>query len=174
MTREEFGILVSAMVSLYPEMNLMRDPDAARIWYAMMGDMDYQTASRALQYHVNTSPYAPKVVDFRRYAARGETEMTAEEAWALVTRALRNGLYGAEEEFAKLPEGVKRAVGSPVNLREWAQLGKDEVQSVQKSHFVRAYRTEMERAEQDRLLPLGLRGEENAKIEVRSQSSQDD
>ena len=167
MTREEFGVLASAMVSLYPEMNLMRDPDAARIWYAMMGDMDYQTASRALQYHVNTSPYAPKVVDFRRYAAQRD-DMNTEEAWALVTRALRNGLYGAEEEYAKLPDKVQRAVGSPVNLREWSQLGKDEVQSVQKSHFARAYRTEMERAEQDRLLPLGLRGGENAAIEEKA------
>lgn len=170
MTREEFSVLAKAMNTLYWDMKLADNKGAMDIWYAMMGDMDYQTASRALQYHVNTSPYAPKVVDFRRYAARGETEMTAEEAWAVVTRALRNGLYGAEEEYAKLPEGVKRAVGSPVNLREWAQLGKEEVQSVQKSHFVRAYRTEMERAEQDRLLPLGLRGETNAKIEVRSES----
>lgn len=164
MTKEEFSILAKAMNTLFPDMNLLRDRDAMDIWYAMIGDIDYKTASQALQAHVNTSPYPPKVVDFRKFANRSTGVMNAEEAWALVTKALRNGIYGAEEEFAKLPKDVQKAVGSPVNLREWAQLEKDDVQGVQKSHFVRAYRVEAERTERDNLLPPSLRGGEHEAI----------
>lgn len=153
MTREEFSILAKAMNTMFPEMNLLRDKDAMDIWYAMMGDIDYHTASRALQLHVNSSPYPPRVVDFRRFASAPSGQLNAEEAWALVTKAIRNGIYGAEEEYEKLPKAVQKAVGSPVNLREWAQLEKDDVQGVQKSHFVRAYRVEAERIDKQNMLP---------------------
>ena len=34
--------------------------------------------------------------------------------------AMRNGIYGAEEEYAKLPEEVKR-VCSVSDIRDWAK-----------------------------------------------------
>lgn len=172
MTVDEFDILVKAMKAMYADPKFIADSTAYEMWYSLIGYMNYQTASEALQAHLRTSTRLPAVADFVKYASQKSNPqaLNAEEAWALVTKALRNGLYGAEEEYAKLPPAIQKAVGSPINLREWAQLEKDDVQGVQKSHFVRAYRTEMERAEQDRLLPLGLRGETNAKIEVRSES----
>lgn len=162
MTREEFLTLAKAMTTMFPDMNLAKDPEAMEIWFAMMGDIDYRTASMALQAHVNTSPYPPKVVDFRRFANRQKTEgLNEEEAWALVTKAVRNGAYGAEEEFAKLPDIVQKAVGSPVNLEAWSQLPSDEVHTVVSSNFMRQYRTETEKASKETMVSDALRIEEN-------------
>jgi predicted small lipoprotein YifL len=67
-------------------------------------------------------------------------EMTEQEAWALVSKAIRNSAYNSAEEFAKLPPVVQRLVGSPSQLREWGQMDSDTVNSVVASNFQRSYR----------------------------------
>lgn len=162
MTREEFNVIAKAMNAFYPGMKILSDVDTMNAWYAMIGNMDYQTASEALKAHVNTSPYEPKVVDFRKYANRQKTEcLNEEEAWALVTKAIRNGAYGSEEEFAKLPDIVQKAVGSPVNLEAWSQLPSDEVHTVVSSNFMRQYRTETEKASKETMVNDAFRIEEH-------------
>ena len=78
-------------------------------------------------------------------------------AWALVSRALRNGTYGAEEEFNKLPDDVKRAVGSPEQLHNWATTDEKTVETVIQSNFMRTYRTVIERKNQTAMLPESIK-----------------
>lgn len=168
MTREEFSILAKAMNTMFPEMNLRKDPDAMSVWYAMMGDMDYAIASKALQVHVSTSPYPPRVVDFRKYENAVKTDfMNEQQAWSLVTKAIRNSNYAAQEEFDKLPPIAQKAVGSPVNLASWAQLPSNEVHTVVASQFMRSFRAETERAKTEAMTPdyLRLAEEETKRIE---------
>ena len=79
------------------------------------------------------------------------------EAWALVSRATRNGLYGYKEEFEKLPPDIRRVVGSPEQLKAWAAMEADEVESVIASHFMRAYRMVEQRDREAVLLPRFIR-----------------
>ena len=69
-----------------------------------------------------------------------QPEMTEGEAWGLVSRALRNSAYDSQREFDALPPRLQRLVGSPNQLREWAMLDADTVQSVIASNFQRSYR----------------------------------
>ena len=46
----------------------------------------------------------------------------------------------SDEEFAKLPPDVQRAVGSPNMLRTWAVVNYEELQTVIASNFKRDYR----------------------------------
>jgi hypothetical protein len=71
-------------------------------------------------------------------------QMNEMEAWSLVRKAISNGYYGAEEEFAKLPDDVKRAVGSASQLRTWA-MDSGFNEGVAMSQFQRVYRTQQER-----------------------------
>ena len=109
--------------------------------------------------------------------------MTATEAWALVRKAIRNGYYGAEEEFEKLPTACQRAIGSPSNLRELAQLDIDQVETVEQSHFIKAYNTQTEREREVEKMPASIKslvakiteqkklsGNETLKLGVRNQS----
>ena len=47
-------------------------------------------------------------------------EYTNTECASLIRRAFSNAAYHAEEEFERLPEICRRAVGTPHNLVEWS------------------------------------------------------
>ena len=95
--------------------------------------------------------------------------MSELEAWAIVRKAIGRSNYYAEEEFEKLPEACKMAVGNPSNLREWAMMDSDQVGTVEQSHFVRNYRTAMQRIKEDRRMPEKVR---TAIAEVKKQQMQ--
>ena len=116
----------------------------------MLKDLDYEVLTSAVQKHMMTSPFPPTIADLRSNAAQflpggSATEMTDLEAWELVRRAISNSGYHADEEFQKLPELVQKAVGNPANLREWATMDIETVNSVEQSHFIRAYRSVVSR-----------------------------
>lgn len=71
---------------------------------------------------------------------RDKGGLNEQDAWELITNALRNSSYGSAEEFAKLPADVQRAVGSHNMLRSWAAVNISELQTVIASNFKRDYR----------------------------------
>lgn len=81
---------------------------------------------------------------------------TETEALSMVVKAVRNGIYGSEEEFAKLPAAVQKAVGSPTMLTEWATTPAESAE-VWHSNFLRTYRTVRDRVEKERALPESMR-----------------
>lgn len=83
----------------------------------------------------------------------GSDELTEAEAWNLVSKAVKNGLYGAVEEFEKLPPAVKRIVGSPSQLRDWASMDSDTLHSVVASNFQRSYKVVATREKEIAALP---------------------
>ena len=84
-------------------------------------------------------------------------ERTETEAWAMVSKALHNSLYGYREEFDKLPPEVQGAVGNAEMLREWARLDEDEVQTVVASNFQRSYRARARTVREFGKLPASVR-----------------
>lgn len=140
---------------MYPDPKFIADKYAADIWFQMLNDLPYEVASAAIQKHILTSSYPPTVADIRKSAVTLTTpqEQNAEEAWARAKLAIRNGIYHAEEEFEELPETVQRAIGSPGNLREMAMMDSDELNTVEKSHFIRTYNTELTKNRENALMP---------------------
>lgn len=80
------------------------------------------------------------------------------DAWSMVSKALRNSTYHAEEEFAALPPVLQRTVGNPSNLKEWAGMEMDTVNSVIQSHVVRNYRVAVKSMRDDAKIPPALMG----------------
>ena len=62
----------------------------------------------------------------------------ANEAWAQVRRAARNGLYHAKEEFSLLPKDIQTVIVSASYLHDLA-LDKHINLSIEKMLFVNAY-----------------------------------
>lgn len=83
--------------------------------------------------------------------------LTETEAWALVSKACKNGIYGYKEEFEKLPQDVQKAVGRPEQLREWAMMDEYTVGSVVASNFMRSYRAAAKRTEEYLQIPTEIR-----------------
>lgn len=173
MEREQFKVLVKAMKAVYAQPTFIPDQDAFNVWFALLGDLPYKQAELAVQKHMATEKFPPTIADIREKAEQitsvKETEMSELEAWAIVRKAIGRSSYYAEEEFEKLPEACKMAVGNPSNLREWAMMDSDQVGTVEQSHFVRNYRTAMQRIKEDRRIPEKVR---MAIAEVKKQQMQ--
>ena len=160
MTKDQFKILVKAMKAVYTNPGFIPDNDAFDVWYSMLKDLDYALASRAVQMHMQTEETPPTVAGIRKQSAKLKADETDDlnetAAWYLVLKAIRRSTYYSEEEFAKLPATVQRAVASPKQLREWAMLedvdGK--TLTVIQSNFQRTFRAEQQRErERSKLSP---------------------
>ena len=160
MTREQFKVLVKAMKAVYTNPGFIPDQDAFDVWYSMLKDLDYAIASRAVQMHLQTEESPPTVAGIRKQSVKLKADeaddLNETAAWSLVLKAIRRSTYYSEEEFAKLPATVQRAVASPKQLREWAMLedvdGK--TLTVIQSNFQRTFRAEQQRErERSKLSP---------------------
>lgn len=161
-TREQFGILVKGMKAVYTKPSFIPDKDAFNIWFELLKDLDYETLSYAVKKHMQSEEKEPSVASIRKHALdlqviQGD-ELNDIAAWGLVLKAMRNSAYHAEEEFAKLPPIIQRAVANPGQLHEWA-ISEDvdgTWMSVTQSNFMRTYRAELAKEKELRKLSLDL------------------
>ncbi len=161
MVDEEFKILVKAMRAVYTQATFIPDQYAYRVWFKLLNDLDYKDCQRAVQEHMTTCKFPPTIADIRTlvasYHVEREEGLGELEAWALVRRAVGNSIYASVAEFEKLPELVKKAVGSPENLCEWGKTEISETQTVIQSHFLRSFRIARERDIQQKKLQPHMR-----------------
>lgn len=162
MTRDETKQILMRIQTTYPNckpqgsISLVVD-----VWHEYLAEFQYTDILAAVKAFVLTdsSGFAPSVgqiINQLRKMACGD-ELSDLEAWAMVSRALRNGTYGANEEFEKLPPMVQKAVGTPSNLRNWAMAEDGSVETVIMSQFLRTYKTVCSRENEKMMLPQSLR-----------------
>lgn len=154
MTIQETRKLITIIASTYPLFQ-PKDPNGTlQAWAWALEPYDFVEVQKGLAAYIrsDTSGYAPSVGQLVGKAKETLSgELSDGEAWGMVVLALRNGTYGAEREFAKLPEVVQRAVGSPQVITQWAQLEESMLTGVEAS-FKRAYKAESARAQAKRSL----------------------
>ena len=161
MTRDETKNIIRFISDCYPTFHPNNISEMIDTWTLMLGDYSYLDMQKALKAYVlsETKGFAPspgQLID-NLVMLKHENEMSALEAWALVEDAVSNSIYHSEEEFTKLPPVIQRAIGNHNVLREWATMETSTVQSVEQSHFIRAYNTELQREIQNSKLPLNMK-----------------
>lgn len=161
MTRDETIKILMVIQAAYPNYKPQDKTVAVNVWAEMLSDIPYEQVSIAVKAYIqtDTSGFAPSVGDIREkvrdiFSKKDDLNETA--AWSLVMKAIRRSTYYSEEEFAKLPPVVRRAVASPKQLREWATLedvdGK--AMTVIQANFQRTFRMEQKRErERNKLSP---------------------
>ena len=146
--------------TFYPNYQVENKEFTINAWYSIIGDCDYKPMEKALRAYIttDTSGFAPSIGQLinKLHEVQSPQELNEMEAWLLVSKALRNGTYGAVEEFNKLPPLVQKAVGSPDNLRNWAQTDSESIENVVQSNFMRTYRTVVNRAKEYRKMPKDI------------------
>lgn len=159
MGKEEFAILVKAMKAVYSDVKFIADSDAFNVWYELLKDIPYEVCQAAVHKYMSTNTFPPTIADIRKIAFEvSQPEMMNEaEAWALVLRAIGNGLYNAQNEFNKLPAACQRAVGRPEVLKEWANMEIDTVNSVIQSNFMRVYKAQCQKEQEYGQLPASTK-----------------
>ena len=151
------AILKAAYPHSFKDMK-KRDADATvALWQKMFANDSFSDVSAAIYALIatRTDGFSPTVGEVKEKLRmiRMPQELGELEAWSLVSRALQNGIYGYAKEYAKLPEEVQRAVGRPEQLRDWAMMDADTVQSVVASNFMRSFRVHQARAREISKLP---------------------
>ena len=155
MTRQETGVIMDILATAYPRFyGGAGEPDprkAVTLWAEMFHDDPVELVAAAVKALIVTDErgFPPHIgavkAQMRKIVQRDE--LTEQEAWALVLGALKRGIYESKAAFDALPETVRRVVGSANQLREWAVMDSETVQSVVASNFQRSYR---ERARRER------------------------
>lgn len=156
---EQFASLVKAMKAVYSDPKFIADKEAIMVWYEFFRNDDYMVIQASIQKYMATNKFPPTIADIRQGATEliSEKEMSEGEAWSLVYKAISNASYRAKEEFEKLPEECKKAIGSPALLKEWSQMDMSQVNTVIQSNFLKSYRIEKQRAKELAQLPSSTR-----------------
>lgn len=155
------SILKAAYPNFYRGMTKQDAEGVVNLWYDMFKAEPGSLVIAAVKTLLETDdkgfpPHIGAVKEKLRMLTQKE-EMTEMEAWGLVSRALKNGLYGYREEWERLPETVRSAIGAPEQLRDWAMMDVDTVNSVVSSNFQRAYRAKAKREREVAALPAEVR-----------------
>lgn len=165
MTEDDAVKILATLKAAYPHSfkDLTKKDAEAMIdlWTMMFAAESYAEVSAAIAALISTRTggYSPTVGEVKEKlnSLRTANALSEQDAWALVSKACSNGLYGYKKEFAKLTPDVQRAVGAPEQLREWAKLDVETVQSVVASNFMRAYRANQAREKEISMLPPDIR-----------------
>lgn len=130
------------------------------LWAKEFANDEYNIVFAAVRTYMRTPErFAPSIGQVREIMTSltaGE-ELPEQSAWALVSAACRNGLYGYREEFDKLPPEVQAAVGAPEQLKAWAAMDADTVESVVASNFMRNFKANKAREKARAALPPEMR-----------------
>ena len=165
MNREETIAIMGVLKTAYPNYykGISRDDalQAINLWAEMFRDdpADVVTAAVKALIAARTEGWPPNIgeVKAKIHALKNSDELTEGEAWALVERACKNGIYNYVEEFAALPSLIQRAVGSANQLREWAILDAGELKTVVASNFQRSFRAIQKREKESAMIPENVR-----------------
>lgn len=171
MTREETVKIIRIICGSFPNFKPSDLSETVDIWNMMLDEYTYNQIAGALKSYIlaDSTGFAPSIGQLIAKVKTIEepAQLNETEAWGLVSKAIRNGYYGAVEEFSKLPPLVQKAVGTPDNLRNWSQTNLESVETVIQSNFLRAYRVEAQRAAEISKMPSDIK----TMIENTSQNS---
>lgn len=155
------AVLRGAYPHFYRDISRKEAEDTVNLWQAMFSDDDPRIVGAAVKAIIvsDAREFPPNIgiVKEKMRELTSEKEMTEAEAWALVAKAVKNGLYDSGKEFERLPADCKKLVGSPSQLREWAMMDSEALHSVVASNFQRSYRVIQKRNREEAKLPSDVK-----------------
>ena len=165
MTSKDTGKIMDILTAAYPNFYSGKSEyDRKKIvalWTDMFRDDPVELVAAAVKSLISMDEkgFPPHIgtVKAKMRLLVSKDEMTEAEAWHIVSKAIKNSTYDSKAEFEKLPPMIKRIVGSPNMLREWAVMGMDATQSVVASNFQRSYRAIVAREKELAKLPNDVR-----------------
>lgn len=165
MTVQETAKIMDVLSSAYPDsfkgFSEAQGRKMTELWASMFENHPVDLVARAVKSFIASDEkgFLPKIGQIMALvveAVRGP-QMTAEDAWTLILKALpkascypyaeHGGKSGAQVEFEKLPALVQKVVCSPTQLYDWSVVDGDVLERVTAPGFKRAFNA---RAEEER------------------------
>ena len=161
MTRDEVKKIIAVIAATFPNFDSDDPSTTIDAWSIFLTDYSYQDISMALKIFVTTenSGFAPSPSQLIGMINKTKalTMTTEVEVWREVRQAIRNGIYGSETEFEKLSDTAKKMVGEAGQLREWAMLPSEEIDTVIQSNFKSRFNAMQKRQAELQAMPTEIR-----------------
>lgn len=166
MTRDECSQMLTLLRTAYPgfyrQMKAEEGHRTLDLWEEMFAGEDCAVVRLALKDLIAThTGYPPDIAAVKERIRAildavqgGETD---EELWRMLARAASNGIYGAREEFERLPPILQQYCGSPSTLQTMALLDSQTFSTVTRGQFLRQIRYLRQREECSARLPGSVR-----------------
>ncbi len=163
MTREETLKVMSVLRVAYPgyyrQLGREDAQGAVALWQSMFEDEPYDLVCAAVRAHIaaDVRGFPPHIGAIKESIGKvlRPDELTEQEAWRRVRESCK--YYDAPEKFEALSPLLRKLVGSPAQLREWAMMEADELDTVVASNFQRSYRAAARRERELLALPSSVR-----------------
>lgn len=168
MTFTEMSDVLAIIGAVYPRFyaNLSENDVKAmtNVWLSFFASDDASLVSDAVKTFIanDTKGFPPVVgqirekLDVINQAVHG-FELTPQNAWGLVKKAMKDSAYHSAERFAELPEVVQEVVGAPSQLYEWAVSNDGVSESVIASNFQRSFAARASVHKEIRMMPGDVR-----------------
>ncbi|MDR1754781.1 MAG: hypothetical protein LBR74_07745 [Eubacterium sp.] len=126
------------------------------LWQTLFADDDYRVVQAAVKIFIatDTKGFPPVIGQIKEKIANMTlpNELTEQEAWNIIRKALNNCGYNYRKEWENLPESL-RAMTSPGQMHEWSMMDSDLVNSVIASNFMRSYKARVNHNKEYSMLP---------------------
>lgn len=163
MTREETKKIMAALRVSYPMyyQGLGREDlsNAVNLWTEMFADDSAHDVAAAVKAYMatDTKGFPPSIGQIKEKirTVGAEKYLTDTAAWAMVRKAITDGIYHSQEHFKKLSPEIRECV-TPDLLREWA-MDESASEQVIASNFMRSYRQAVERHKEFDALPTDIK-----------------
>ncbi|MDD4565527.1 MAG: replicative helicase loader/inhibitor [Eubacteriales bacterium] len=107
-------------------------------YHGFFGVYETPIVVAALRNYIKKNQYPPTIAGLQEQIdLLLNTEDTDSELWNQLSKACKNGLYGSDEEYNKLPPECQRWLGSPNTLRELAMVDTDTFNTVVRGQFLK-------------------------------------
>lgn len=143
MTRQETADIMMILETAYPrfygDKTKQEKQAAIDLWATMFADDNNKIVTEAVKSMICTLKFPPTIADVKEMIAliMQPAHTTEMEAWETVRKAI--SYYNSQENFNNLPPVLQKLVGSSAQLREWAVMDVEVVNSVVQSNFMRSY-----------------------------------
>lgn len=178
MTKQDTYQLMAVLHALYPDSFRGMSDTAAQLrvslWQEAFADDPGAVVIAAAKAFASTDTKGfmptPGQIKEQILAIQKTEEMTEQEAWDLVLKALKNSNYCAAEEFKKLPEPVQKAVGSHNMLKQWAGYDVNKELAFVAADFKKSFRAIAAKEHDQKKLPAAVKeiagGNEQKRLEA--------
>ena len=152
-TKLLLGIIKAAYPAFYKDKSKSELQTVVVLWASLFKDDQQQIVEEAVKALMCTLKYPPTIADVKEKIQEltQPEQLTEMEAWNLVKKAMNTSYY--TESCRSLPPALQRIVGSPNQLKQWAFMGTDTVNSVIQSNFMRSYKVVAKREREYAKLP---------------------
>ena len=165
MNREDtikiLSVLRGAYPAFYRDITKQEAESTIALWSSMFDEEPYELVGAAVKAFIagDGKGFPPAIGQIKERIRQitQPDEMTEQEAWSFVSKALRNSTYGSEEEFKKLPPEIQAVVHDPGQLRQWAMSPAEDVETVIASNFMRSFRAKQKINKEYMALPTSVK-----------------